>query len=322
MKKLLVLFPIFFLFLSGCQRSGNLSSGFTENNPFSQEASGSESADSGQGEEQTKSIPLPEYDYSGTYYKLEVAPASYDTDAILRYLIPGFDQGTVQQTDNVEGTNYSIEIDGVTHTWVFGKEIFRYHNDLAFGEGLTEEEALAKGQDFIENNGFEVAEHPLIRKEGNGRYAINYFFQYEGISVLGDAIDLKNGEEDGMARGPYIEVWVNGNGITNMYLHHLVDVQGVLEEYQAEEDLVSPSRLTATIETALQIQEEQLEKNSDMDYRYDATEIKLVYYPYEERGKQILLPAFQVNGIVWENENTLWDGELMLLDAVSGLSVR
>ena len=140
--------------------------------------------------------------------------------------------------------------------------------------------------------------------------------------MLGDAIDLKNGEEDGMARGPYIEVWVNGNGITNMYLHHLVDVQGVLEEYQAEEDLVSPSRLTATIETALQIQEEQLEKNSDMDYRYDATEIKLVYYPYEERGKQILLPAFQVNGIVWENENTLWDGELMLLDAVSGLSVR
>ena len=65
-----------------------------------------------------------------------------------------------------------------------------------------------------------------------------------------------------------------------------------------------------------------MEKNSDMDYRYDATEIKLVYYPYEERGKQILLPAFQVNGIVWENENTLWDGELMLLDAVSGLSVR
>lgn len=321
MKKLLALFTIFLLFLSGCKQSGNLSSDLTENSPSSWEAFRSEAEDSGQSEVPTESIPLPEYDSSSTYYKLEVAPASYDTDAILRYLIPEFDEDMVQQTDNVEGTDYSIEADGVTHTWVFGKEVFYYYNDLALGEGLTEEEALIKGQDFIEHCGFAVAEHPTVRREEDGSYAIEYLAQYEGVPVLGDAIDLGNGDEDGMAQGPYIKVEVNENGITNVYLSNLVTMQGTLEEYQGEEDFVDPDRLARFISTAFQIQEEQLEENSDMDYRYDVTEIKLVYYPYEEQGKRILLPGFQVNGILWENGNALWDGSLMLLDAVSGRKV-
>ena len=322
MKKLLALFTIFFLFLSGCEQNSNSSSDFRENGSSPAGTPEMGTGDGGLSESLIESISLPEYDCSGTYYKLEVVPASYDTDAILKHLIPGFDEGMVQQTDNMEGTDYSIEADGVTHTWYFGEDSFHYHNDLAFGEELTEEEALAKGQDLIAYSGFDVAEHPQIRKETDGSYAIEFFFQHEGIPINRDSINLWNNEEDGMAQGPYIEVWVNGNGITSVLLSHLVDIQGVLEEYQGEEDFVSPSRLTGTISIALQIWEEQLEEKSDSDYRYNLTEIKLVYIPYEEQGRQIFLPAFQVNGITWENETVLWEGELLMIDAVSGRKVR
>ena len=313
MKKILYLLTLTLLFLNGCAQSGNSSS-------VSQESEEQGAEDVNQPESQADNISLPEYDCSGDYYKLAITPAALDETNLLNYLIPDFDEGMVQQSDSAESMEYSVEMDGVMHTWLPGENTFLYFNDSVSSGSMTEEEAVSYGSGFVEHFGFDVAENPLIQLRGD-EYEISYGFQYEGVPLLNDGgIDLMNGEEDGMAYCPSIQISVNENGIRSVFLAHLFDGSGVLEEYQGVEDFLDSERLNTIIKTALNVQAKQW-KEAGFDYEYEVKEINVLYIPYEENGRQVVLPAFQVNGII-KADGVAGEGELLLLDAVSGRMVR
>ena len=321
MKKTLLLCGLALLFLNGCTKNSNPVSDSTPNSPSSQESSDIGFGDLGE-EASTKSASLPKDDSSGTYYKLETAPTVFDEGAILNYLtylMPEYDESMVQQVDKERGKEYSVEVDGVTHTWYIGEGFFEYRNDLAPGGGLTEAEALAQSDEFMKHHGFDVAEDPWIFKYESGVYAVHYWLQYEGVPILGDGgIDLPGDDDASFIDAPYIGIYVDGNGFHNVRLSNLLECTKVLEEYQGEEALLSPGKLDAIISMAQKVWEESGEEEGD-DRHTEVTEIQFLYIPYEEQGKRILMPAFRVMGLsTLDGEGGEMEIELWVIDAVTG----
>lgn len=310
MKKIILLLAACIFMITGCQKNGNSDS--TENTAGDSRESGYPSSQS------SPSSP--------TYYKLEVTPTVYDVDSVLNYLMPGYDKSRVQK----EGDDYSIEIDGIKHNWRFGKNYFTYYSKDSTPEGaLTEEEALAYSDDFVEQFGYDVAENPEIWKNEDGNYIIRYTFQYEGVPILGNdgGIDLKNGdEEDGFAHGEFVEISVNGNGIRNLSLDHLYDPAAVLEEYRQEE-FISRDQLDSIIKAAMNSVRQSMtewSKREGKEFDTRIEEIELIYIPWQEKGKWVLLPAFSVRWVPLMDGVAGGAGEPdpMLIDAVSGYVYR
>ena len=323
MKKILLWMLMSVLIFTGCQKSGKpdyaettVGSGGGSEGPTSKTLETTETSQSSQDTDHA----LPDYVCSGRYYKLEVTPTIYDTETILKYLIPGFDKSRVQQ----DGKKYSIEIGHLKHIWILGEDNFLYFNDSAMGRMLTEKEALADSNDLVKQIGFEAAENPGIRKEEDGSYTIQYSFQYEGVPILGNgSIDLKNGDENGFAYGEYIEVSVNGNGIREVYLNHLYDLAAVLGEYQAEE-LISRNELSSIINFAMDLHRRDMmewAKREGREFSLRVEEIELIYIPWQEKGKWVLLPAFSVRWVP-RIDGVAYEPEPMLIDAVSGYVYR
>lgn len=317
MKKTLLLCSLVLLFLNGCTKNSNPVSDSTQNSPSSQESSDIGSGDLGE-EASKESASLPKYDSSGTCYKMETAPAVFDEEAILNYLtylIPEYDESMVQQVDVDWGKEYSLEVDGVTHKWDIGEGYFEYWNDLAPGGELTEAEALAQSDEFVKHHGFDVAEDPWIFKYESGGYAVHYWLQYEGVPILGDGgIDLPGDDDESFINAPCIQIWVDGNGFHNVGWSNLLECTKVLEEYQGEEDLLSPGKLDAIISMAQKAEDERWEEDG-YEHHTEVTEIQFLYIPYEEQGKRILMPAFRVMGLSGGSEI---EAELWVIDAVTG----
>ncbi len=313
MKKICLLAALCALFLNGCEQSQRPSSDFSEGiEPDAKEPE--------QPQFQAESSSLPKDESSDTYYKLETAPAVFDEGAILKYLIPGYDESMVQQVDVDGSKEYSVEVDGVTHTWYIGEGNFHYINSLALGGELTEAEALAQSDAFVRHQGFDVAENPSIYDWGDGEYLVEYGLLYEGVPILGEGgIYMK--DDDDFINASYIQIYVNGSGIHSVSLCDLLECAEVLEEYQREEDLLSPSKLDAIISMAQKVQEERWAEGGD-ECHIKVTEIQLLYIPYEEKGKRILMPAFRVMGLSLMDGESEESGEvgmeLWLIDAVTG----
>ncbi len=318
MKKTLLLCGLALLFLNGCTKNSNLVSDSTPNSPSSQESSDIGLGDLGE-EASTEGASLPKYESADTYYKLETAPAVFDEGAILNYLtylMPEYDESMVQQVDVDWGKEYSVEVDGVTHTWYIGEGNFHYNNSLAHGGELTEAEALAQSDEFVKHHGFDVAVDPLVDKSESGVYLVQYWLQYEGVPILGDGgIDLPGDDDESFIHAPYIQIYVDGNGIHSVGLYHLLECAKVLEEYQGEEALLSPGKLDAIISMAQKAYKESREMDGEHVYDTEVTRIELLYIPYEEQGKRVLMPAFRVMGCLGGSEI---EGELWVIDAVTG----
>lgn len=319
MKKVLLLLTACVFLATGCQIGSR------------PDAGGESAGDTGQSgfpSSQAVDKSLPDYDLFGLYYKMEMTPAVYDVDSILNCLIPGYDKSRVQR----EGEDYSIELDGIKHTWYLGKKGFGYSNDSSQKRALTEKEALAYSDAFIKQAGFQVAEHPTILGQEHGMwenkayYEITYEFQYKDVPILGESyIDLKNGDdENSFASGEFITISVNESGIWSVRLTNLFNPGAVLEEYQPE-DFISKNQLESIIDLARTSFYQELPNGERRSYRVESVE--LIYIPWLEKGNWVLLPAFSVNCIsLYINDK----GEIeeskqlnpMLIDAVSGYVYR
>ena len=319
MKRIFIICGLALLFLNGCTQNSNPVSDSTPYSPSSQESSDIGFGDLGE-EASTKSASLPKDDSSGTYYKLETAPAVLDEGAILNYLMPEYDESMVQQVDVDGSKEYSVEVDGVTHTWYIGEGNFHYNNSLAHGGELTEAEALAQSDEFVKHHGFDVAVDPLVDKSESGVYLVQYWLQYEGVPILGDGgIDLPGDDDESFIHAPYIQIYVDGNGIHSVGLYHLLECAKVLEEYQGEEALLSPGKLDAIISMAQKAYKESREMDGEHVYDTEVTRIELLYIPYEEQGKRVLMPAFRVMGLTLiDGEGGEMEAELWVIDAVTG----
>lgn len=318
MKKVLLLFAVCVFLATGCQTNGK-----------------PDAEDTGQSDFltfQAADKSLPDYELSGPYYKMEMIPAVYDVEFILDCLMPEYDKSRVQR----DGEEYSIEIDGIKHIWYLYKsgsdcQGFRYYNKSSQKRALTREEALACSDAFIKQAGFQVAEHAGILEQEHGDwedttfYDIIYTFQYEGVPIFGKGtINLKNGDENGFTYGKYIGISVNESGIWSVDLVNLFNPGAVLEEYQPE-DLISKNQLENVVDLAQTTFYQDFPDSERRSYRVESVE--LIYIPWLEKGKWVLLPAFSVKyitryvndkGEIEESE----DLKPMLIDAVSGYVYR
>lgn len=328
MKKILLLLVTCALLFVGCQKNGNSDS---EYSPRDTGVSGFLNSQSSEASEASQEPPrdnhsLPDYNFSGTYYKLEVTPAVYDEDALLDYLIPGVDKSRAQK-DN-RNNYYSIEIDDIKHSWIYENNVFSYiKDDHTPDPAMTGEQALATADAFVKQSGFQVADNPEISKLEDGNYSVTYTFQYEGLPILGnDSINLKNGdEENDSAWGECIKITVSGKGIFSVFLSHLCDVTAVMEEYP-QEKLLGKEQLESVIYLAMTSFYQDLPQDVEYDYRLE--DIELLYIPWQENGKWVLIPAFRISSVGLENGEVVYteqyDGtmgvtkHIMIVDAVTG----
>lgn len=335
MKKKLLWMMLFCLMFTGCQKSGNPDpTEITAGNDRESESPTSASTETSEPTDPTETPEspqdadqsLPDYACSGTYYKLEIKPAVYDVDAIMKYLMPGIDRSRAQRD---ERGAYSIEIDNITHVWgsytgEIGFNNFDYHKNIPDLSRIpTEQEARTYSDDLIQYLNYQVAENPELIQRENGPSSVCYYFEYEGVPILGNSnYTMGNGE---IARGEYILVSMDGGGICHVNLSGLYDVTAVLEEYPAEE-LISSSQLDDIINFAINAIFQQF-GDPRHEYGFRVKEINLIYIPAQEKEKWMLLPAFCVRYVKLvdgEVEQMDMDGEVvtieskMLIDAVSG----
>ena len=258
---------------------------------------------------------LPDYACSGTYYKLEITPTAYDADAIMDYLLPEADKGRAKR--DKQGY-YSVKTGKVTHTWGSftwdtGFDNFIYRRNAAdLDRTLTEQEALGCSDAFVRHMGYQVAENPEFVEGEDGSRSVYYHFAYEGVPILGNfSYTMENNEP---AYGEYIEVTMDKNGITRVFLRHLYDVGAVLEEYPAEK-LMDRSRLEAVINRAL---EERFEFRPWGKWSFWVKEIELVYILAREEEKWVLIPVFRVRCVEADDGEEEEVDVIKLFDAVSG----
>ena len=324
MKKVLLgaMLLMCLLACTGCQNSG---SPVPTETPAGNEGESENPASQPSEESQASQMPqdadhsLPDYECAGTYYKLEVTPVVYDVEAIMEYLMPGVDRSRAQSD---EWGRYSMKIDNVTYTWGSftvdsGFHNFDYHKNVPDLSRIpTEQEARAYSDDFIRYMGYKVAEDPEFEERENGPCSIYYYFEYEGVPVLGNSnYTMGNGE---FAYGEYIEVAVDGGGILKAGMTNLYDVAAVLEEY-SDEELISRDQLADIINLK---REARIASSEDWDpgheYGFRTDEIELIYIPAQENEKWVFLPAFRVRYSELKDGEVTSDAGVMLIDALSG----
>lgn len=324
MKRILLWMMLLLCLLAftGCQNSGNPiptetpagNDGESEN-PDSQPTEESQPSQT----DQAAGHSLPDYVCAGTYYKLEVTPVVYDVEAIMEYLMPGIDRSRAQSD---EWGRYSMEIDNITHTWGSftvdsGFNNFVYYKNVPdLSRMLTEQEARAYSDDFIMYMGYKVAEDPEFEERENGPCSIYYYFEYEGVPILGNS--NYNMGNDEFAQGEYIDVAIDGGGVLRVGMTHLYDVTAVLEEYP-DEELISRDQLADIInlkrEASIAFSEAW---DSGHEYGFRTDEVELIYIPAQENEKWVLQPAFRVRYSTLEDGEVRNEAGVMLIDALSG----
>lgn len=260
---------------------------------------------------------FPNVNYNGTYYKVQIEPESYDENKILKYLVPEFAQNEVMENETQEGMEKRVKINDIEYVWSVGKNTFMYFNDTNDNANMTEDEARAIGNDFVQKLDVDIANDSIIKKE-DGVYIIEYSIQYKNVKILGNnSIDLgitETESEDGFAYGEYISVTINDSGIKSVFLSNICNVTKVLEEYSGENDFISKNELYNAI--GVYFSEYYKNFGKDINGSFTANKITLIYIPYKEEGMEVLEPAFQVEGIsTVDGEEYEYD---MFIDAVSG----
>lgn len=246
-----------------------------------------------------------------TFYKLQVQDASLDENSVLTAWIPSFDAGQVSAATNSEGNTKQITLDGITWCWTVNGNFFDGYTDTLDTSTIDEETAGQLGAQFVKSLGFEVSSVPSVSKDELGRIILEYSFQYEGVNILGNKILYIGQTDETGTRGTYISLTIDDSGVCGVCISNLMQITSSVTTYRKDADFIGD-------EQAMTLAESYYGQLLGEEDAYSAlggrTESNIIYMPYLENGKTMLIPVYEVSAL-----NT--DGELVfcaVLDALTG----
>ena len=246
-----------------------------------------------------------------SFYKLQVQEAVLDESAVLAAWIPSFDAGQVSSTTTSEGNAKQTTLSGITYCWTMNGNSFDGYTDALNTSTVGEETARQLGGQFVKALGFEVSSTPSVSKDELGRIILEYSFQYEGVDILGNKILYIGQTDEAGTHGTYIALTIDDSGICGVCISNLMQISSSVTTYQKAADFIGDEQAMALAESYY---DQLMGKEGAYSALGGRTELNIIYMPYLENGKNMLIPVYEVSVL-----NT--DGDPMfcaVLDALTG----
>lgn len=239
----------------------------------------------------------------GSYEKVAIEKQKLNAEEITELLV-GQPPENVKEKEEEDGlTEYTMNIDHVKHSWSGTETSYYYNNNKKNGvnDTIEQEEAQKIADQFIEKlaQKYQITyAEPQIVAADQTQYDLVYIQQYKGTNFLGmQNLSLEgSGDDDAPVSGSYIYITVGKSGITAVDIDSIYQFHDTLETYSDASKYLTEEKLAELVKDYYK---------EFADLGSEGTRIKkieVIYLPYPEREKEVLLPVYQLT-VVDEGED-------------------
>ena len=239
-------------------------------------------------------IDAKEKKVEGSYEKVAIEKQKLNAEEITELLV-GQPPENVKEKEEDGLTEYTMSIDHVKHSWSGTETSYFYNNNKKNGvnDTIEQEEAQKIADQFIEKveKKYQITySAPQIISEDQTQYELAYIQQYKGTNFLGmQNLALEDSDDD--VSGSYINITVGKSGITAVGICAIYQFHDTLETYSDASKYLTEEKLGELVK-------DYYKEFANLGSKGEIIKkIEVIYLPYPEKGKDVLLPVYQLTVI-------------------------